>query len=89
MCTREVEVCAGSVVYVRIFAEASAHSKTLILPSTATPLPLTQAIAQPLALQASGADGAPCVRYAGGTAPLAALQELAESFGKEAAVDSR
>ena len=37
-------------------------------------------IAQPLVLQASGADGAPCVRYAGGTAPLAALQELAESW---------
>ena len=42
----------------------------------------SKAIAQPLALQASGADGAPCVRYAGGTAPLAALQELAESLAR-------
>ena len=30
--------------------------------------------------QTSDADGAPCVRYAGGTAPLAALQELAKSW---------
>ena len=37
-------------------------------------------IVQSLGFQASGADGAPCVRYAGGTAPLAALQELAESW---------
>ena len=43
----------------------------------------SKAIAQPLALQASGADGAPCVRYAGGTAPLAALQELAESLARK------
>ena len=46
-------------------------------PSVARP---ASPIARPLVLQASGADGAPCVRYAGGTAPLAALQELAESW---------
>ena len=43
----------------------------------------SKAIAQPLALQASGADGSPCVRYAGGTAPLTALQELAESLARK------
>ena len=44
---------------------------------------LESPIALPLVLQASGADGAPCVRYARGTAPLAALQELAQSWETE------
>ena len=55
----------------------------MLVPETNTRVRCTGDYLLTYILQASGADGAPCVRYAGGTAPLAALQELAESLARK------